>query len=82
MGTLINLLIGTLVAISVIYILLTVIFGSKSDAFSGASSQVRTTFRGKPGFDDMISKVTLYLGAAFLLICIVIQVLASRTGAP
>lgn len=80
MGTLINILIGVLVAISALYILITVIFGSKSDAFSGASSQIRTTFRGKPGFDDMISKVTLYLGAAFLLICITIAVLASRAG--
>ncbi len=82
MATLINILIGVLVAISVVYILITVFFGSKSDALSGASSQVRTTFRGKPGFDDMISKVTLYLGGAFLLLCIIIAVLASRTSAP
>ena len=82
MGTLVNILIGILVAISVLYILITVMYGGKSDAFSGASSQIRTTFRGKPGFDDMISKVTLYLGGAFLLICIIITVLASRTTAP
>jgi protein translocase SecG subunit len=44
----------------------------KGDAMSGGSG-VRTTFKGKAGFDDMISKITLYLGVSFMAIMLVLD---------
>lgn len=61
-----------------LYVLLTVFFGSKSDAMSGGSSQIRTTFRGKPGFDDFMSRLTLILGAIFLGLCLIINIVQQR----
>jgi preprotein translocase subunit SecG len=64
--------------VSVLFILITVIFGSKSDVMSGGSSQIRTTFKGKAGFDDFVSKLTLYMGIAFMALCVLINIIQTR----
>jgi protein translocase SecG subunit len=71
-------LFGILLFVSVVFVLITVIFGSKSDAMSGGSSQIRTTYKGKPGFDDAMSKATLILGLVFMGLCLVINVVQQR----
>ena len=69
-----------LIIICVVFIFITTVFGSKSDAMSGGSSQIRTTYRGKPGFDDLMSKVTLVLGIIFMGLCLVIDIIQQRTA--
>jgi protein translocase SecG subunit len=69
-----------LLIISVVFIIITTAFGSKSDAMSGGSSQIRTTYRGKPGFDDFMSRTTLILSAVFMALCLVIDVIQQRLG--
>ena len=69
-----------LLLVAVIFVFVTTVFGSKSDAMSGGSSQIRTTYRGKPGFDDFMSKFTLILGCVFMGLCLIIDVLQSRFG--
>ena len=49
----------------------------KGDAMGGGSS-VRTTFKGKAGFDDFMSKLTLYLGVSFMALMLIIDVLGHR----
>lgn len=67
--------------ISLIYVVVTTVFGSKSDAMSGAASQIRTTYRGKPGFDDFMSRLTLILGGVFLGLCLLINIVQTRFAA-
>jgi protein translocase SecG subunit len=50
---------------------------SKGDAMSGGSN-VRTTFKGKAGFDDFISKLIIYLAAGFFVSMIVLDMVAAR----
>ena len=69
-----------LLLVAVVFILITTVFGSKSDAMSGGSSQIRTTYRGKPGFDDFMSRTTLILGMVFMGLCLVIDILQQRFG--
>jgi preprotein translocase subunit SecG len=56
---------GLAVAVAVVFALLIFVTG-KGDAMSGGGGSIRTTFKGRATFDDAISKVTLYLGAAFI----------------
>jgi len=44
----------------------------KGDAM-GAGAGVRTTFQGKPSFDDKISKITLRLGISFIVMMLVLD---------
>ena len=53
----------------------------KGDAMSGGGG-VRTTFKGKAGFDDFMSKLTLYMGIGFMVLMLVIDVLGSRATTP
>ena len=66
-----------LLLVAVIFVFVTTVFGSKSDAMSGGSS---TTYRGKPGFDDFMSKFTLTLGCVFMGLCLLIDILQQRFG--
>lgn len=70
-----------LLLVALIFIFVTTVFGSKSDAMGGGSSQIRTTYRGKPGFDDFMSKFTLILGCVFMGLCLLIDILQQRFGA-
>jgi protein translocase SecG subunit len=69
-----------LLLVAVVFVIICTVFGSKSDAMSGGSSQIRTTYRGKPGFDDFMSKFTLILGCVFMGLCLVIDILQQRFG--
>jgi protein translocase SecG subunit len=73
-----KILFAFLIVVCVIFIVITTVFGSKSDAMSGGSSQIRTTYRGKPGFDDFMSRATLYLGIVFMALCLIINVIQQR----
>lgn len=68
------LILGIIVA--VLFSLLVFLTG-KGDAMSGGGG-IRTTFKGKASFDDAISKLTLYLGGAFMAIMLIIDVLGNR----
>ncbi|MFN8138941.1 MAG: preprotein translocase subunit SecG [Fimbriimonadales bacterium] len=78
MKTLDTILLGLLMVVSLIYVIITSVFGSKSDAMSGGASQIRTTYRGKPGFDDFMSRLTLILGGVFLGLALIINIIQSR----
>ncbi|KAA0226226.1 preprotein translocase subunit SecG [Fimbriimonadia bacterium ATM] len=75
-------LLWLLVVVALLFIVITTVFGSKSDAMSGGSSQIRTTYRGKPGFDDFMSRITLYLGIGFMVLCLIVNVIFSRWPRP
>ena len=51
----------------------------KGDAMSGGGS-VRTSFKGKATFDDIMSKTTLYLGGAFMMVMVLIDAISNRLG--
>ena len=68
------LVLGVLVAIPFIAI---VLITGKGDAMSGGGS-VRTTFRGKASFDDIMSRYTLILGAAFMTLMIVVDAIGNH----
>lgn len=64
--------------VAILFVIVTTLFGSKSDAMSGGSSQIRTTYKGKPGFDDFMSRLTLILGATFMGLCLLIDIINNR----
>ena len=66
---------GILVAI--VFALLVFATG-KGDAMSGGGGAVRTTFKGKASFDDIMSRWTLYLGGAFIALMLLINVLGNN----
>lgn len=80
MATVISILNVLLLVLCVIFIGITVIFGSKSDAMSGGSSQIRTTFKGKAAFDDYMSRLTLILGCLFMGLALLIDILHARAS--
>lgn len=55
-----------------------VLITGKGDAMSGGSSGVRTSFKGKANFDDIMSQWTLGFGIAFMALTFVVDVLSSR----
>ncbi len=71
-----SVLVGLAVIIAIAFSLLVLITG-KGDAMGGGGS-VRTTFKGKASFDDIMSKWTLYIGVAFMALVLVIDVVAKR----
>ena len=52
-----------------------VLITGKGDAMSGGGG-VRTTFKGKAGFDDFMSRLTLGLGIGFMGLMLLIDVLS------
>ena len=49
----------------------------KGDAMGGGGS-VRTTFKGKASFDDLISRITLYLGISFMALMLLLDYVANQ----
>jgi protein translocase SecG subunit len=49
----------------------------KGDAMSGGGS-VRTTFKGKASIEDLISRMTLGLGIAFMVFMIILDVMGTQ----
>lgn len=64
---------------AVAFALLVLVTG-KGDAMSGGGS-VRTTYKGKATFDDIMSKATLYLGIAFMGLVLLYNVFSVRATA-
>lgn len=71
---LVFLVLGILVAVPFIAI---VMITGKGDSMSGGSS-VRTSFRGKASFDDIMSRYTLILGAAFMTLMIIVDAIGNH----
>lgn len=71
--------IGLALAISVVFAVLVLITG-KGDAMSGGGG-VRTTFKGRATFDDIMSKITLYLGVSWMALMLLIDVISTRMAA-
>jgi len=57
-----------------------VIANSKSDPMSGGGGGVRTTFKGKAGFDDFIFRWTLGLASAFMVLTLTLDILLHNTA--
>lgn len=64
------------VLIAIVFTLL-VFFTGKGDAMSGGSG-VRTTFKGKASFDDIISRLTFILGISFMSLMLALDIIGSR----
>jgi preprotein translocase subunit SecG len=67
-------IVGVLLAI--VFSALVLITG-KGDAMSGGSS-IRTSFKGKASFDDIMSNWTLYIGVGFMAVALLIDILGAR----
>jgi preprotein translocase subunit SecG len=67
---------GLALVVAVVFSAVVMLTG-KGDAMGGSSS-VRTSFKGKAGFDDFVSRLTLGLGAGFLALIIILDALAQR----
>lgn len=69
-----------LALVSAVAFALLVLVTGKGDAMSGGGS-VRTTYKGKATFDDIMSKATLYLGIAFMGLVLLYNVFSTRAAA-
>ena len=68
----------TIVAVIVAVLFTLVVFVTgKGDAMSGAGG-VRTSFKGKASFDDIMSKLTLYLGFGFMALMLVLDLISNH----
>jgi len=76
--TIYNISIGIGILVAFLFSALVLITG-KGDAMSGGSG-VRTTFKGKAGFDDFMSKLTLGLGIGFMALMLIIDVLSHHAA--
>ncbi len=66
-----NVVLGIACLIAILFIGL-VFFTSKGDMSSGGG-QIRTNFAGRATFDDQIAKYTMGLGAAFVLMMLILD---------
>lgn len=60
------------IIIAILFILVVFVTG-KGDAMSG-SGGVRTSFKGKASFDDIMSRVTIGIGIAFMALMLILDV--------
>jgi preprotein translocase subunit SecG len=73
---LINILHGVALVVALAFALL-ILLTAKGDAMGG-STGIRTTFKGKAGFDDFIGKATLYLGISFMALSLILDILNTK----
>lgn len=71
-----NVIMGLAIFVALLFAALVFLTG-KGDAMSGGSG-IRTTFKGKAGFDDFVSKLILYSGVGFMALTLILDVIASR----
>lgn len=76
MQTAYTILLWLSMAVAVVFALLVFVTG-KGDAMSGGGS-IRTTYKGKASFDDIVSKMTLYLGIGFMALMLVLDVMSNQ----
>lgn len=62
--------------VAIVFALLVFVTG-KGDAMSGGGS-IRTTYKGKASFDDIVSKMTLYLGIGFMALMLGLDVIGNQ----
>lgn len=77
MQTFYNIALWIGIIVSIVFSLLVFATG-KGDAMSGGGGAVRTTFKGKASFDDMMSLWTLWLGVGFIALMLVIDVIGNN----
>jgi preprotein translocase subunit SecG len=75
-----NVVLVLAVIVALIFSILVLLTG-KGDAMSGGGS-VRTTYKGKATFDDIISQTTLWFGVAFMALVLVYNVVVNRVAKP
>lgn len=71
-----NIVLVIAILVAVMFTLIVLLMG-KGDAMSGGSG-IRTTFKGKAGFDDFISRLTIGLGALFMVLMLVLDMIGNR----
>ncbi|MBS1720570.1 MAG: preprotein translocase subunit SecG [Armatimonadetes bacterium] len=71
-----NVVLVIAIILAAMFTLLVIVTG-KGDAMSGGSG-VRTTFKGKQSFDDLMSRVTLILGSALIISVVILDAIANR----
>jgi hypothetical protein len=71
-----NVLVGLALVVSCVFGTLVVLTG-KGDAMGGGGS-VRTTFKGKASFDDLMTKILMGLGGTMMGLLIIIEIYAAR----
>jgi preprotein translocase subunit SecG len=74
-----KLVLGLALLVAIVFALLVLVTG-KGDAMSGGGS-VRTSFKGKASFDDIISEWTLYMGVSFMGLVLLYTVISNRLTA-
>ena len=72
-----NILLGLSLIVAVVFALL-IFFTAKGDAMSSGGGGIRTTFKGKASFDDYVSRMTLILGAGFMILMLVLDMLNAQ----
>ncbi len=77
MGTFYNICLVVAVIIAGMFAML-IFFTGKGDAMSGGGGSIRTTFKGKASFEDQVSNLTLFFGAAFMLLMILLNILQAN----
>lgn len=73
-----NILLGVAIVVAILFTLIVLLTG-KGDAMSGGSS-VRTTFKGKAGFDDYMSRVIIVLAVTFMVLMLALDRLSEMIG--
>jgi protein translocase SecG subunit len=71
-----NILLGVAILVAFLFALLVFVTG-KGDAMSGGGS-IRTTFKGKAGFEDFMSRIILVLGGLFMGLTLLLDVLGNH----
>ncbi|HQU19175.1 MAG TPA: hypothetical protein PLA92_09030 [Fimbriimonadaceae bacterium] len=70
--------IGLAIAIIVAALFAVLVFVTgKGDAMSGGSG-IRTTFRGKANFEDLMSRIILGLGISFMALMLLLDFISGR----
>ena len=70
-----NILLGIAILVAFLFAMLVFVTG-KGDAMSGGGS-IRTSFKGKAGFEDFMSRIILILGGMFMGLTLLLDVLGN-----
>ena len=71
-----NVILGIAILVAFMFAMLVFVTG-KGDAMSGGGS-IRTSFKGKAGFEDFMSRIILILGIGFMALTLLLDVLANH----
>lgn len=68
--------------VAIWFIFIVTIQTSKSEGLTGGGATTPSSARAKPGFEDHMSKLTLYSGVLFMALTAIIALLTPYTSAP